>query len=140
MKGRVNTHCDLNEKILKQNAAFKNFGGWPADAQLAVLGLFWNGVGHLVRNTHDALQNPEAFREAYQAEGFNLASLHRQMINAIQGDNIYRRSMAQRSLLLNAAIVAREEVLGTYQRSTLYWPRCVAPRAVTAPPHPYLAR
>ena len=38
--------------------------------------------------------------------------------------------MAQRSLLLNAAIVAREEVLGTYQRSALYWPRWLALRAV----------
>jgi hypothetical protein len=42
--------------------------------------------------------------------------------------------MAQRSLLLNAAIVAREEVLGTYQRSALYWPRWLALRAVTASP------
>jgi len=86
MKGRVNTHCDLNEKILKQNAAFKNFGGWPADAQLAVLGLFWNGVGHLVGNTHGTLQNPGAFREACQAEDFK-ASLHCQVINAIQEED-----------------------------------------------------
>jgi hypothetical protein len=39
MKSRVNTLRDLNEKILKQNATFKNFGSCPADAQLAVLGL-----------------------------------------------------------------------------------------------------
>ena len=86
MKGRLNTLQDLNEKILKQNAAFKNFGSWPADAQLAVLSLSWNSVGHLVGNTHSTLQNPEAFREACQAEDFK-ASLHCQMINAIQGDN-----------------------------------------------------
>jgi hypothetical protein len=115
MKGRVNTLRDLNEKILKQNAAFKNLESWPADAPLAVLGLSWNGVGHLVGNTHGTLQNPRAFREACQAEDFNLDSLHCQMINAIQGDkaSIYRRSMAQKSLLLNAAIVPASLALGS---------------------------
>lgn len=142
MKKRVMGLLEINQSTLKQNFAFKNFEGWPADAQLAVLGLSWNGVGHIVGNTHGSLQNPQAFREACQAEDFNLASTHCQMINAIQGNNasIYRRSMAQRSLLLNAAIVAREEVLGTYQRPTLYWPRWLAPRAVTTPPHPNLVR
>jgi len=39
MKGRVNTIRDLNERILKQNAAFENLESWPADAQLVVLSL-----------------------------------------------------------------------------------------------------
>lgn len=67
MKKRVMGLLEANQSTLKQNVAFKNFENWPADAQLAVLGLSWNGVGHIVGNTHGTLQNPQAFREACQA-------------------------------------------------------------------------
>ncbi len=140
MENRVMQLLKWNEATLKQNAAFKDFESWPADAQLAVLGLSWNGVGHIVGNTHGSLSHPESFRAACKTEDFNLASTYCRMVSAVNNASIYRRSMAQKTLLLNAAIVVREEVLGSYQRSTLYWPRMLAPRAVTTPPHPYLVR
>jgi hypothetical protein len=140
MRTHVIAMLKANEWTLKQNAAFKNFGSWPADAQLAVLGLSWNGAGNLLGNSHATLLHPQEFRAACQAEDFNLAANYCRMSEVDTNGSIYKRWLAQRTLLQNAAIVVREELLGSYQRPPLYWPRMLAPRAITTPPHPYLVR
>jgi len=132
-----------NEWVLKQNSAFRNFDKWPADAQLAVMGLSWNGPGRLLGNGPNAtLPNPTAFRAACEAEDFGEAASHCQMTNAIRGDNnsIYRRSQAQMHLLLNADIIVREEARGSYQRSLLYWPTWLDRHLIATPPHPHFIR
>jgi hypothetical protein len=122
MTNRVFQLLAANEATLKRNADFKDFDLWPADAQLAVLGLSWNGVGHLVGNTHGTLKDPAAFRAACKLQDFNLAATLCEMVSAPTNVSIANRSAAQKDLLLNAATVVKEESLGYYQRPTLYWP------------------
>ena len=118
MKKRVEELLDRNEQALKRDAAFRDLDSWPADAQLAVMGLAWNGVGHLTGNGRGTLANPAAFRDACQRKDFTAAAELCQM----QASYLARRSQAQKDLLLNAATVVAEEGQGYYQKQELYWP------------------
>jgi len=140
IKKRVLQMAADNETTLKKSTAFSNFERWPADAQLVVLGLSWNGVGNLLGDSQATLLHPQQFRAACQAEDFNRAAEYCRMSEVDTNDSIYRRWMAQRTCLWNAAIVLQEEFLGNYNRATLYWPRMLDPRLVTSPPHPNLIR
>lgn len=138
MKTAVTKKLKINEWVLKQNRAFKDFDRWPADAQLVVLGLSWNGPGWLLGNSTATLLHPSDFREACMNENFNRAAEFSRMSAVDTNGSIYRRWIAQKAALQNAAIVVKEEILGTYQRPTLYWPRMLAPRSMTSVPHPHL--
>lgn len=138
MKTAVIKKLGGNEWALKQNPAFQNFDSWPADAQLVVLGLSWNGPAWLLGNSAVTLLHPREFREACMNEDFNRAAEYSRMSVVDTNGSIFRRWKAQMIALQNAAIVVREEFLGNYQRSTLYWPGVLAPRLITTPPHPHL--
>lgn len=120
MTSRVYAMLALNEAALKRSPSFRDFDQWPADAQLALLGLSWNGPGHLTGNTHGTLTDPAAFRAACQAQNFTLAASLCTMVSAPTNASIFRRSAAQKDLLLNAATVVNEPTF--YPRSKLYWP------------------
>ena len=124
MVDRVQSLLTSNERVLKASPAFKDFEQWPADGQLAVLGLSWNGVGHLTGNTQGTLQNPRAFRDACEKQDFLAAAALSKMVASATNDSIRRRSEAQRQLLLNAAAVVEAETYTRviYQRPVLYYP------------------
>jgi len=131
MTDRVISLLSSNERMLKSNPAFKDFEQWPADAQLAVLGLSWNGVGHLTGHTHGTLKDPQAFREACQKLDFRAAASLCDMVAAPHNGSIARRSVAQKQLLLNAAAVIEEESFARmYQRPVLYYPTILMPPIV----------
>lgn len=122
MESRVLRILAINEQTLKGNPAFRDFDQWPADAQLALLGLSWNGAGHLVGNSHGTLANPAAFRAACGSQDFATAAALCTMVAAGTNPSIRRRSAAQKDLFLNAATIVKEESEGYYKRPTLYWP------------------
>src|SRR5208282_5043609 len=66
MTNRVKELLAINESVLKGNPAFRNLDNWPADAQLALFGLSWNGAGWLTGSAQVTLPNPPAFRAACQ--------------------------------------------------------------------------
>jgi len=123
MEKRVFKLLEGNYAALKGGAKeFQDFDLWPADAQLAVLGLSWNGAGYLTGNSQGTLQNPAGFRAACKQQDFKLAASLCDMVQAPTNGSIARRSAAQKNLLLNAATVVDEESFGYYKRPTLYYP------------------
>ncbi len=124
MKARVITLVTANEFALKTGSpAFAAFDTWPADAQLALLGLGWNGPTHLLVSSQATLPNPAGFRAACAQLDFATAASLGEMTAAKSNPSVKRRSDAQQQLLLNAAQVQRNAGAGTYQLATLYWPR-----------------
>ena len=125
LQTRVLQMLDANERTLKANSAFVHMDQWPADAQLALLGLAWNGAGHLIGSGHGTLLNPLLFRFACAEQDFDAAGDLCEMVAAKTGnDSIKRRSAVQQRLFRDASKIQdiEDESTRNHQAVTVHWP------------------
>jgi len=106
-----------NEGFLKRQQWFQGFDTWPADAQLALLSMAWAmGPGGPGGFPH--------FRAACQSLDFATAAAQCKMSEA-GNPGLIPRNQANFTLFSNAAIVLAGVAQGSFQCSTLYYPRAL---------------